>query len=311
MYRVYEKVILKAPFAYARIRARKERLFIFRLKNIEDKEYPELINTLYRYGYLKRLEPKDIYNLEKIELLLWRNLEEEIYLLYSIIPKSAKPIIEIFVEKINIHNIKNFLRLKYSRRRELIKCFIPNPYLTFEDIEVLGKYTDISKAIRSIERKLENIKEYREFLKANIKSFDDLLKLEAKLDEKFLRRFYNLKIAKRFGRVLIDKFNIMNKILNINIFIEGGFLKKEDLPNRLPWKKKPAINYYPFLQSVRSLIELDKSFDEELLRLAKLNLHKPWYTIYPFISYVLLKELEIKFLINKVIEKYYSYFYKK
>lgn len=322
------------PYTYVRVCAMKSKL-------ISKEEYLKLLkmklNEIIRYledsEYKKEIDELAIEykGVDLIERALNKNLVDTFDKLRRIsIDEELRFVIETYLKRWDIHNIKTILRgiVSNSNDNYIKSLLIPAGVFSKEFLVDLLKLRNVEEILKKIKiLELENFKELTE----KFKETNNLLDIENEFD----RFYYNelLKLArglprrkKEFKSFLQDEVDILNiktilrlkrkniekkKILQHLIFTDSDLDKKfkkkmveakdmEELYNIL--RKTKYKNLIP-KEIEESLIDIELNLDKYLIGKSVLSTHQTPLTMSAILNFMFTKDIEVKNIRNIVKAK--------
>jgi V/A-type H+-transporting ATPase subunit C len=266
-------------------------------RKLEEGEYSDEINELGSY----------LDGVELVETALRMNAASTLSELVEMSPESLKKVLNVYLRRYDIQNLKRILRAKKSGREvEMEKEIVPGSTYTVEDLEELREksYEEILEEIS-----FEGLIDYREYLD----DVEELTEVEKALDQAYLEElntlaestgslkfsrfvrkeveYENLRIILRLKRYGVEESDIRDKI-----FKDSGktvieeVLKAKDLESALEALEGTEWE----IDFSGDLEEIEHQLDVHRLRKARTTLRSSPLGVAPIMAYIVAKMIEVK-----------------
>lgn len=303
-------VIKIMPFAYgsSRIRGAKARILKDEeLQSFVDKSYKDVVYRLEKHGFSELLELIDSdFREEYVQQKLRKYSFLHLHKVINYVPSAYKSFFEVLQMRQDYDLVIAVLRSKSSSfyARHLIKAlFAETKYFSAQGLDEIENMSLDDFVSRLKKTPFYNV--VSEHIK-DIKK-GKLSGVEAALENKYFTSLLysgkNDNTLKAYAQLLISRYNIREAMSfgNNPTFIKGGMLKKNTLQKLESAKNieeiKKALENTPFekhtkdakdtIEMVNSLFRFSKTFAKKLSKEEPLS-------IKPFVSYYILKEIELK-----------------
>lgn len=322
------------PYTYARVSAMKSKLI---RKEDYDKllkmKTNEIIKFLQETEYRKEMDEFSMTasGVNLVELALNRNFTRAMLKLKRISDNELRLLIEEYLRRMDIHNIKTILRAKFTKMpwEYAETLLVPAGRLKKEDLAVLMKMESVEDIVKSLRRLLKADIDFTDALKS-LKEKNSIFEIENALDRHYYSDVLEFveKVPKegelfvRFLKHEIDILNI-NTILRLKkekadkkeiqkyLFYSGLYLKRRMLSNltaiddiqELIGRIKREGYKKAFEEDTRdvrekkeekSLVDIEVQLKRYLLNKAALLLHQHPLSIDVILGYMFSKEIEIR-----------------
>ena len=294
----------------------------------------EISNYLGQTQYKKEIDELGVEfsGIELVEQALKKNFIHTIEKLKRISPKSFNYLIDAYLMKYDIENIKTMIRGKAAKLsfEELQKLLFPVGVLSITDLQTMWKKENTEEMVKSLPEPLNLFHE-------KYKRIDDkkLINVETSLDHFYFQQI--LEFAKRIPRqgALFKEF--LFEIINTTNLLTYLRLKKEGLQNdeikkhifpttsqRLLFQQLLKVNDYGKIKEIIlkskykdtlgdmelmnniSLIPMEMKLSRYLLRKTLLFQHQNPLSVYVILSYLFAKEIEIQNIRRIVKAKHFG-----
>lgn len=310
----------------------------------KESKYYDLINLLVEKGYIDEQMISIDNSIENIEYVLNINLIKTFQEILSYINhKATKKFSSILLQKYEITNIKNILRLWHQKDNSMIDYIFDEPIVYNINYEAIFSSETIEELIDQLQHTpyynilIKHIEEYKKTNSLFIletcldRYFYELifahLKLLNKRDQEIIKKFFGFEIDIKNFLLMIRFKNYYNLDLNtfLKYLLPSGYRANKQMFQELYSKDEISFDLFNIFSSLPEYISKDMS--EKLT--SEVNLKNKMLLIhdilnefmlieihntmshYPFtigiiVVYFLLKELEINNLISILNLKYYD-----
>jgi V/A-type H+-transporting ATPase subunit C len=279
------------------------------------------------YGpYLKDLPKLEKIDVAEVERAFKMTLSERYRDLLAMVPKQGKGVIAKLIQRMDLWNLKALLAAIHNKlpKEERLKDIIPSPTLPIHRLELLAATESFEEFLKYLEGT-----EYFEVVSEALRAYEKLglIALTSALDKYYYSSLWaealkvkgqrqilraligyeidavNIKLILRLKKERaapdeIDKF-VIRPSHELSEETLRSMILAEDVPSSV--KAISHTRYGPMLaealshfESTGSLLAMEKSLDEGLLRICKWMSIAKLLSLAPVVSYIYMKEAEVK-----------------
>lgn len=279
------------------------------------------------YGpYLKDIPRSERIDVIAIERALKMSVSERYRELLEMVPREERGVIAKLIRRIDLWNLKTLLAAIHDKlpKEERMKYIIPSPTLPIHRLELLAAAESLEEFLRYLEGT-----EYFEVASKALQAYEKvgLIALTSALDKHYYSSLWaevlkakrqrqilkavigyeidavNIKLILRLKREGVPPDEIDKFVIKPSHELPGEALRSMILAGDVPASVEAVSHtrYGPILagamphfESTGSLLAMEKSLDEGLLRICKWMAITKLLSLAPVLSYIYMKEAEIK-----------------
>jgi V/A-type H+/Na+-transporting ATPase subunit C len=259
------------PYTYTRVAAMRSQLF---KRSDYDKMMKMSVNEILKYlqdhGYAKQINNliMQYSGFELLERAIHHNLADKLNKLKKISEGALKKLIDIYLTKIDIHNIKTILRgvIGGMQNEEVEKTLISAGSVPIDELKLYIKKETVEEALESMHfihrSEIKRLLEYYHKDK-------NLIRIENRLDKAYYMTLFAMakkmpKHGKIFQQYLMMNAQVVNILTLIRVKklgLQSSIIKK----SLIDYGTADHTTYYGSISYLNTLINMD--FDEMLKNL--------------------------------------------